>query len=399
MLNAKNILIGVTGSIAAYKIPILVRLLRKAGANVQVIMTDAAKSFVTPLTLSTVSNKAVLSQPFDQDTGEWNSHIELAEWADLILISPLSANTMAKMVNGIADNLLLTTYLSARSKVMFAPAMDLDMYQHPSTKRNIKTLLDWGHIIIEPTAGELASGLCGEGRMEEPEVIFQRINDFFEKKSKLKNKKILISAGPTFEAIDPVRFIGNHSSGKMGFALAQEMANCGAEVYLVSGPVSLNSPIGIQSRINVQTAAEMFDACNELFPTMDICIMSAAIADFKPKDIAEQKIKKGDKTPQIDLIPTRDVLFSLGQNKTEKQLLIGFALETENEIINALKKLHNKNLDLIVLNSMNDQGAGFGHTTNQITMIDRNEHPQSFELKDKDLVAKDIVEKIESLLI
>lgn len=398
MLKAKNILIGITGSIAAYKIPILVRLLRKSGANVQVIMTESAKDFVTPLTLSTVSNNAVLSQAFKTETGEWNSHIELAEWADLFLLAPLSANSMGKMVNGIADNLLLTTYLSARSEIMFAPAMDLDMYQHPSTKRNIQTLKDWGHIIIKPTEGELASGLCGAGRMEEPENILKRIEDFFEKKSKLKTKKVLVSVGPTYEAIDPVRFIGNHSSGKMGFAIAEELANRGAEVYIVSGPVSIFTPKNIESRVDVVSADEMYDECLNLFPTMDIAIMAAAIADFTPKNIASQKIKKGDKTPTIELKPTKDVLFSLGKIKTDNQTLVGFALETENEISNAIKKLHKKNLDLIVLNSMNDKGAGFGYSTNQISLIDRNEHPQSFELKSKKEVAIDIIDKIESLL-
>lgn len=398
MLRGKNILLGVTGGIAAYKIPLLVRLLRKSGANVQVIMTEKAKDFVTPLTLSTVSNRPVLSQVFKPETGEWNSHVDLAEWADLFILAPLTANTMGKMVNGIADNLLATTYLSARSDVMFAPAMDLDMYQHPSTKNNLKILQDWGHHIIEPTEGELASGLCGEGRMEEPEKIFERIQDYFDRKSSLKGKKVLISAGPTYEAIDPVRFIGNHSSGKMGFALAGELAARGAEVYLVSGPVSLEDPVGISERVNVVSAKEMHDACMKLFSDMDIAIMSAAVADFTPEVAAGQKIKKGDQSPEISLKSTQDILLNLGGQKEENQLLVGFALETENEIPNALKKLHKKNLDLIVLNSLNDQGAGFGHSTNQITLIDKNEHPQSFDLKSKKEVAIDIVDKIESLI-
>ncbi len=398
MLRAKNILIGVTGSIAAYKIPILVRLLKKAGANVQVIMTDAAKNFVTNLSLSTVSNRPVYSDFFSADTGRWNSHIELAEWADLFVIAPLSANSMGKMVSGIADNLLLTTYLSARSKVMFAPAMDLDMYRHPSTKNNIKILVQRGHHIIEPTSGELASGLCGEGRMEEPENIFKVIESYFDKKSLLKGKKVLISAGPTYEAIDPVRFIGNHSSGKMGFALAEEMAGRGAEVYLISGPVSLQTPIGIKKRIDVVSANEMYQLCHQYFSQMDVTIMSAAIADFTPKQIADKKIKKGQGFANIELEPTKDVLLSLGKQKTENQLLVGFALETDQEIANAIKKLDNKNLDFIVLNSMNDKGAGFGVPTNKITIIDKYENAQSFELKTKKEVAVDIIDKIESLL-
>ena len=398
MLRAKNILIGVTGSIAAYKIPILVRLLKKAGANVQVIMTDAAKNFVTNLSLSTVSNRPVYSDFFSADTGRWNSHIELAEWADLFVIAPLSANSMGKMVSGIADNLLLTTYLSARSKVMFAPAMDLDMYRHPSTNDNIKILVQRGHHIIEPTSGELASGLCGEGRMEEPENIFKVIESYFDKKSLLKGKKVLISAGPTYEAIDPVRFIGNHSSGKMGFALAEEMAGRGAEVYLISGPVSLQTPIGIKKRIDVVSANEMYQLCHQYFSQMDVTIMSAAIADFTPKQIADKKIKKGQGFANIELEPTKDVLLSLGKQKTENQLLVGFALETDQEIANAIKKLDNKNLDFIVLNSMNDKGAGFGVPTNKITIIDKYENAQSFELKTKKEVAVDIIDKIESLL-
>ncbi|MCK5846486.1 MAG: bifunctional phosphopantothenoylcysteine decarboxylase/phosphopantothenate--cysteine ligase CoaBC [Bacteroidales bacterium] len=398
MLKAKNILIGISGSIAAYKIPILVRLLRKAGANVQIVMTEAAKDFVTPLTLSTVSNRPVSSIAFDKNTGEWDSHVELGRWADLFLMAPLSANTMAKMAAGIADNHLLTTYLSARSKVMFAPAMDLDMYKHPSTSRNIEQLKQWGHIIIEPTEGELASGLCGMGRMEEPEVIFDKINDFFNKKTPLTDKKVLISAGPTYESIDPVRFIGNHSSGKMGYAIAEAIADKGAEVFLVSGPVNITPADSISKVVNITTAEQMYDACNDISAEMDIIIMTAAVADFAPADIAEQKIKKGNSIPKIELKPTKDILLSLGKRKKDNQILIGFALETNNEIENAIIKLENKNLDLIVLNSMQDKGAGFGHSTNQITLIDKDKHPQSFPLKTKVEVAKDIVEKIETLI-
>lgn len=398
MLNAKNILIGITGSIAAYKMPILVRLLKKAGANVRVIMTDSAKDFVTPLTLSTVSDYPVYSQFFKKETGEWNSHVAMAEWADLFLIAPLSANSLAKMVNGIADNLLLTTYLSARSPVMFAPAMDLDMYKHPSTKKNIDILKSWGHIIIEPTEGELASGLCGAGRMEEPENILKRIDSFFDINSKLKSKKILVSAGPTYEAIDPVRFIGNHSSGKMGFAIAEELANRGAEVYLVSGPVNIEASSSIYKRIDVTSAEQMNIVCNDLFAEMDVAIMSAAIADFTPKIVANQKIKKSASVPEIELQPTTDVLKSLGERKADNQLLVGFALETENEVPNAMSKLKRKNLDFIVLNSTNDSGATFGTPTNKITIIDKNENAQLFELKSKSEVAIDIINKLESLI-
>ena len=398
MLKAKNILIGISGSIAAYKIPILVRLLRKAGAEVRIVMTDSAKDFVTPLTLSTVSNNPVSNIAFDKNTGEWDSHVELGLWADLLIMAPLSANTMAKMANGVADNHLLTTYLSARSDVMFAPAMDLDMYQHPSTKSNISTLKQWGHIIIEPTQGELASGLCGMGRMEEPEIIFQKINAYFEKKSALKGKKVLISAGPTYEAIDPVRFIGNYSSGKMGYALAEELSNRGAQVYLVSGPVELEEPKSVSHFEKVTSAEQMYKACDSLFAEMDIAIMAAAVADFTPATIAESKIKKGESLSAIQLLPTKDILLSLGKIKKSKQLLIGFALETDNEIANAIGKLEKKNLDLIVLNSMKDKGAGFGFSTNQITLIDKDKHPQSFELKSKTDVAKDIIDKIESLV-
>ncbi len=398
MLKAKNILIGISGSIAAYKIPILIRLLRKSGANVRVVMTESAKDFVTPLVLSTVSDNPVSSIAFDKETGDWDSHVELGLWADLMIMAPVSANTMAKMANGIADNHLLTTYLSARADVMFAPAMDLDMYIHPSTKNNINTLKEWGHIIIEPTQGELASGLCGMGRMEEPEIIFQKIKDYFDEKSKLQGKKILISAGPTYEAIDPVRYIGNHSSGKMGYAIANELINRGAEVFLVSGPVAMTPPVGLAKLDKVESAEQMYNACNSVFEEMDIAIMAAAVADFTPVNIADNKIKKGDSLPEIELKPTKDILLSLGQRKSQKQILVGFALETNNEVENAIKKLEKKNLDLIVLNSMRDKGAGFGHSTNQITLIDRDKHPQSFDLKEKNEVAKDIIDKLESLI-
>ena len=398
MLKGKKIVIGITASIAAYKIPLLVRMLVKVGAEVQIILTPKAKDFVTPLTLSTLSGKPVLSEMYDKQDGQWNSHVDLGLWADLILIAPASANTMGKMTHGIADNLLLTTYLSARSQVLIAPAMDLDMYQHPSTKNNIESLRSYGHQIIEPTEGELASGLCGAGRMEEPEVIFGIIQDYFKKKTKLSGKKVLVSAGPTYEAIDPVRYIGNHSSGKMGFALADELAERGADVILVSGPVNISSKHKWIKRVDVTTAAEMYTACLQAFQNSDIGIMAAAIADYTPANFSEQKIKKKETTPEILLEPTKDILKEMGEQKQENQLLIGFALETNNEIPNALSKLHKKNLDLIVLNSLQDSGAGFQHATNQVSLIDRQEHIQAFELKDKSDVAKDIVNRIEELL-
>lgn len=398
MLEGKKIIIGITGSIAAYKIPLLVRLLKKAGAEVQIVMTPTAKDFVTPLTLSTLSNRPALSEMYDPKDGNWNSHVDLGIWADLMVFAPASANTMGKMVNGIADNLLLTTYLSARSGVIIAPAMDLDMYQHPSTKQNVDKLASYGHLIIEPTKGELASGLCGAGRMEEPEVIFQHIQDHFKKKTKLTGKKILISAGPTYEAIDPVRFIGNHSSGKMGFALADELAHRGAEVTLVSGPVQISTQSKAINRIDVSTAQEMYDACTKAFQYADIGIMAAAIADFTPSQYSNQKIKKQSSIPKIELKSTTDVLFEMGLQKKYNQLLVGFALETNNEIENAIGKLHKKNLDLIVLNSLQDQGAGFQHPTNQVTLIDSNENQEAYELKDKREVAFDIANRIEELL-
>jgi phosphopantothenoylcysteine decarboxylase/phosphopantothenate--cysteine ligase len=398
MLKGKKIIIGITASIAAYKIPLLVRLLKKAGAEVQIIITPAAKDFVTPLTLSTLSGNPVLSELYDKQNGSWNSHVDLGLWADLFLIAPASANTMGKMTHGIADNLLLTTYLSARSPVFIAPAMDLDMYKHPSTKHNIELLRSYGHHVIEPTEGELASGLCGAGRMEEPEVMFDIIQKFFKKKTKLSDKRVLVSAGPTYEAIDPVRFIGNHSSGKMGFAIADELASRGAEVTLVCGPVNMSTKHAHINRIDVTSASEMYDACIEHFENMDMGIMAAAIADFTPSDVAMQKIKKGDRAPEIKLQPTKDVLKEMGVQKKDNQLLIGFALETNDEVANALKKLHKKNLDLIVLNSLQDPGAGFKHATNQVSLIDRDEHIQAYELKNKDDVARDIVNRIEELI-
>jgi phosphopantothenoylcysteine decarboxylase/phosphopantothenate--cysteine ligase len=390
-IKGKHILIGVSAGIAAYKIPFLVRHLRKAGAEVKIVMTPTSTDFVTPLTLSTVSQNPVFVEAFDSKTGEWNSHVELALWADAMLIAPATANTMAKMVSGITDNLLMATYLSSRTQVFVAPTMDLDMYKHPSTQRNIQQLQDWGHIILEPNTGELASGLEGTGRMQEPEELFDALESFFKKKSKnLTPLKVLISAGPTYEKIDPVRFIGNNSSGKMGIELAKAFAQHGAKVCLVSGPgVEKLHGEGIIQK-PVVSAQQMFETCTSEFDNADITIMAAAIADFTPKNPAKQKIKKGNKAPSIELIATEDVLFNLGLRKQDHQLLVGFALETQNEVENALKKLRKKNLDFIVLNSLQDKGAGFGGDTNKIMIIDRNEKKQSFDLKSKAEVAQDI---------
>ena len=397
MLTGKKILIGITGGIAAYKIPYLVRLLKKAGAEVQILFSPMAHEFITPLTLSTLSGNPVLTDFHNQNTGEWNSHVELGMWADLFLIAPATASTMGKMVNGIADNLLVTTYLSAKCPVLLAPAMDLDMYKHPSTKTNVAKLKEHGHFIIEPKEGELASGLCGEGRMEEPDEILKIILDQLKKKADLVNKTVLITAGPTHEAIDPVRFIGNHSSGLMGFSLAHEMALRGAKIILISGPTHLNTDHPNIELIRVESAEEMYDASIENFSTSDVAIMSAAVADFKPLIVASKKIKKSTETPEIKLVPTPDILAELGKHKSNKQLLIGFALETDNELQNAEKKLKNKNLDFIVLNSLKDKGAGFKHSTNKVTIIDKHKKIDNFELKSKQEVAVDIVDKVVSL--
>jgi phosphopantothenoylcysteine decarboxylase/phosphopantothenate--cysteine ligase len=394
MLSGKKILIGITGSIAAYKIPLLVRLLKKAGAEVQVIMTPMAAEFVTPLTLSTLTGRPVLTDFFDKGDGSWHSHVELGMWADLYLVAPLSANTMGKMVAGIADNLLLTTVLSARCPLFFAPAMDLDMYRHPTTQDNVRRLLDYGYELIEPTKGELASGLKGFGRLEEPEVIFNKILAYFAKKQPLAGKKCLVTAGPTYELIDPVRFIGNFSSGLMGVEIAQALAQKGADVHLVLGP----SPIQVDHpRIHVThviTADEMYRACMAVFPETDIAVMAAAVADFKPEDTKNEKIKKSDGFSAITLKPTTDILKALGEMKHKGQLLVGFALETTDELANAEKKLREKNLDMVVLNSLNDPGAGFGHKTNKITLIDTRNQIRTFELKSKAEVADDITEAI-----
>jgi phosphopantothenoylcysteine decarboxylase / phosphopantothenate---cysteine ligase len=394
MLRGKKILLGITGSIAAYKIPLLIRLLKKEGAEVKVLLSPFAKEFVTPLTLSTLSGNPVLSKSHDPETGKWNSHVDLGLWADLFLIAPLTANSMAKLVSGVADNFLLTTSLSVRCPLMFAPAMDLDMYKHPSTQDNIQSLQKRGNILIAPTEGELASGLCGEGRMEDPEKIFKAIEGFFTKSQQLKGRKILITAGPTYEAIDPVRFIGNHSSGLMGFSLAQILAERGAEVILVAGPTAMQINHPNVFRIDVISADEMYKACTNIFADVDLAILSAAVADFKPATAADQKIKKEVALTQIKLEKTPDILAELGKRKSQKQFLIGFALETENEQSNAKKKIENKNLDFIVLNSLKDKGAGFKLTTNKVSIIHKNGKQTDFELKPKIEVAGDIVDEL-----
>lgn len=398
MLKGKKILIGITGGIAAYKIPFLVRLLKKSGAEVRVILTPAARDFVTPLTLSTLTGRPVLSGFFNKDDGSWNSHIELGLWADLFLIAPLTANTLAKMAAGMADNLLLTTILSSRCPVLFAPAMDLDMYQHPATLENIKKLKSFGYRMIEPVEGELASGLTGVGRLEEPEKILEAIKDALTPKSVFRGKKVLVSAGPTYEPVDPVRFIGNHSSGKMGLEIAAAFAGMGAEVNLVLGPSELTTDDSAIVVHRVTTAEEMYNRCMDIYPDSDITVMAAAVADFTPANPSELKIKKKPGKTTIELVPTKDILASMGSAKKPGRILVGFALETDNERSNAKKKLHNKNLDLIVLNSMKDKGAGFGYHTNKVTLISANGIEKEFPLKSKAEVARDILSAIEALL-
>jgi phosphopantothenoylcysteine decarboxylase / phosphopantothenate---cysteine ligase len=397
MLKGRRVLIGITGSIAAYKIPFLVRLLIKEGAEVKVLLTTAAKDFVTPLTLSTLTGSPVYSDFFEKTDGSWHSHVELGNWADVFLIAPVSANTMGKMAGGIADNLLTATYLAAKCPVFFAPAMDVDMFKHPSTKSNIEKLKKFGNILIEPDEGELASGLYGAGRMQEPEKIAEILSEFFKKKKDFEGQKVLITAGPTYESIDPVRYIGNHSSGKMGYALAEEFAERGAIVDLVSGPVSVKA-FHKNIRITPVTSAfEMYQACMKLFPEVAITVMAAAVADYTPTKKEQSKIKKSRDEFVLKLKGTKDILKELGKSKKKRQLLIGFALETDHEIDNAVRKLKNKNLDLIILNSLKEEGAGFGCSTNKVTMIDRNKHIQKFELKLKSEVARDITDKISIL--
>ncbi|MEE4256133.1 MAG: bifunctional phosphopantothenoylcysteine decarboxylase/phosphopantothenate--cysteine ligase CoaBC [Bacteroidales bacterium] len=396
MLKDKKIIIGVTGSIAAYKVAPLIRLLTKEGAEVQVIMTPAAHDFITPLTLSTLSGQPVLTAPFNPEDGDWTSHVSLGLWADVMLIAPASANTLAKMAGGIADNLLLTTYLSAKCPVFFAPAMDLDMFKHPTTTGNIEKLQSYGNHLIEPTEGELASGLCGAGRMEEPENILRILKEFFTRGWDFPGKKILVSAGPTYENIDPVRFIGNHSSGLMGYAIATEFACRGGDVTLVSGPTGREAPENIKL-VNVSSASEMYEACMHHFEDADIIVMAAAVADYTPENPSSEKIKKSDGEMNIKLKPTVDILGEMGKKKKKGQFLVGFALETDNELKHARVKLEKKNLDLIVMNSLREEGAGFGGQTNKVSMITRELEQFDYELKLKLDVAVDIVDKINEL--
>ena len=395
VLSGKKILLGVSGGIAAYKTATLVRLFIKAGAHVQVIMTPASKDFITPLTLSTLSKNPVYSSFYDEseDNEKWNSHVELGLWADLMLVAPATANTLSKMANGVCDNLLIAIYLSAKCPVYFAPAMDLDMYIHPSTLESFHKLKLFGNTMIPAESGELASGLSGEGRMSEPEHIVAFLEADLESRLPLKGKKILVTAGPTYEAIDPVRFIGNHSTGKMGFDIAQSAANLGASVILVAGPTHFKIENSLVKVVPVVSAQEMYDACHHYYDDVDVAIAAAAVADYKPKNVALNKIKKETDNLTIELEKTKDILASLGANK-KNQFLIGFALETENEIENAKLKIQKKNLDLIVLNSLQDEGAGFGKPTNKITFIDSNFKVEPMELKSKEAVADDILNKV-----
>lgn len=397
MLRNKKFILGVCGSIAAYKSALLVRLLVKQGAEVKVIMTTSAFDFITPLTLSTLSKNPVLSEFVKDKTGEWNNHVELGLWADALLIAPTSANTIAAFSNGICNNLLTATYLSARCPVFIAPAMDLDMYKHPATQANLQKLKNFGNMLIDPEHGELASGLVGVGRMASPEHIISFLGNYFTQGSPLKGKKVLITAGPTYEAIDPVRYIGNHSSGKMGYAIAEKMDGMGAEVTLISGPSHLAPPGQVQL-VKVNNAQEMYNESLKYFQESNIIVFAAAVADYAPKSKAAQKIKKDTSSLQLDLVKTKDIAAELSKIKKPHQLTIGFALETENEQENAGRKLVNKKLDLIILNSLNDHGAGFIYDTNKVTFIEKNNKVTNYELKNKQEVADDIVGAIISLM-
>lgn len=394
MLNEKKILIGVCGSIAAYKTAYLIRLLKKQHADVRVIMTSSASGFITPLTLSTLSKNPVLTRFTANDQGEWNNHVELGLWADIFVIAPASANTLAKMANGICDNLLLAVYLSARCPVYVAPAMDLDMYKHASTQTNMRKLQESGVKMIDAEYGELASGLTGTGRMAEPENIVSIINDFFSSGRPLQGKKALVTAGPTYEKIDPIRFIGNHSSGKMGVAIARQLMAYGAEVKLILGPVNDFFDLESISVSNVTSADEMYELAKEQFTGADITVLAAAVADYKPRIFADSKIKKNKDNLTLELTKTPDIAASLGKKKSDGQIIVGFALETDNEFENARKKLYSKNFNMIVLNSLNDPGAGFGHDTNKISILDKDNNTREYELKSKTGVAKDIVDAI-----
>jgi phosphopantothenoylcysteine decarboxylase/phosphopantothenate--cysteine ligase len=396
-LKGKKIILGVTGSIAAYKAAILLRLLVKEGAEVQVVITPSGKEFITPVTLSALSGKPVVSEFFGANDGTWHSHVDLGLWADLMIIAPATAATIGKMANGIADNMLVTTYMSAKCPVMIAPAMDLDMFEHPATQKNISVLKEFGNIIIEPGTGFLASGLEGKGRMEEPENILGLVTQLFDRKKKLLNKTFLVTAGPTFEKIDPVRYIGNYSSGKMGYAIAGELAAQGAGVILVSGPVAITVDEKDIQVVHVESAGEMYAECLARFTECDGAVMCAAVADFSPVNPVPAKTKRGKTNWNLELKPTRDIAAALGEKKTDNQILVGFALETDNEMENAQQKLKKKNLDFIVLNSLNDPGAGFRTDANKITIIDRNNNQLVFELKSKKEAAIDVVDKIISL--
>ena len=396
-MNGKHILVGVTGGIAAYKTAYLIRLLVKQGAEVRVVMTEMAKQFITPLTLATLSKNPIAVDFFDPENGQWNSHVSLGLWADCYVIAPCTANTLAKMANGIADNLLLTTYLSAKCPTIIAPAMDLDMYAHQATQQNIQTLRSRGVGIVEAEDGFLASGLTGKGRMAEPETIAQAIDDIFKHSNTLGGQTIMVTAGPTYEKIDPVRFIGNYSSGKMGYAICEELATRGANVVLISGPVKLKAKHKNITVVSVESAKQMYEACQAHFAQAQAAIMTAAVADFAPENIADNKIKrKGGMT--LNLCPTNDIAACMGQMKREDQTLVGFALETNDEETNATHKLQSKNLDFIVLNSLNDKGAGFGVDTNKITIFDNKSNRTAFDLKPKSECAADIVDKLEEIM-
>ena len=395
MLNKKKILLGITGSIAAYKAAFFTRLLIKAGAEVQVIMTPAAAGFITPLTLSTLSKKQVYTSVLAEDS--WNNHVEMGLWADAMIVAPATATTLAKMAHGICDNIIVATYLSAKCPVFFAPAMDLDMWKHPAIQENVKRLQSFGNQLIPVGHGELASGLTGDGRMAEPEDIVKLLQNHFAKAATLEGKKALVTAGPTYESLDPVRFIGNHSSGKMGIALAEELAARGADVTLVLGPSKETIKDDNISILRIRSAREMYEACAKRFPQTDITILAAAVADYRPKTFSDKKIKKSGDDLSIELERTTDIAATLGKTKKERQLLIGFALETNNELENAKGKLERKNFDFIVLNSLQDKGAGFQHNTNKITIVSNNK-VKEFELKTKAEVAVDIVSEIETLL-
>lgn len=397
MLSGKKIVMGITGSIAAYKACYLIRALIKKGAEVQVVITPAGKEFITPVTLSALTGKPVVSEFFAQRDGTWNSHVDLGLWADAMLIAPATAATIGKMANGVADNMLVTTYLSAKAPVFVAPAMDMDMFAHPSTRKNLERLRSYGNHIIEPVSGELASHLVGKGRMEEPDKIITVLEDFFRTCSDLAGREILITAGPTYEKIDPVRFIGNYSSGKMGFALAEECARRGAKVRLIAGPVQEATSHPAIQRTNVESASEMYEAATRYFPEADAGILCAAVADYTPENSAPRKIKHTEEELTLRLKPTQDIASALGKMKKKNQFLAGFALETDNEELNAKAKMEKKNFDFIVLNSLNDEGAGFRCDTNKVSIIDKN-GKTVYDLKSKTEVAKDITDKLAGIL-